>query len=53
MEIAARTVTNREVSIETRFAKKQTRLTPDDFPEKGDCYIFTALSATHKHGTGN
>jgi IS1 family transposase len=28
--------------------KKQKRLRPDDLREKGDCYIFTALSTTHK-----
>jgi IS1 family transposase len=30
------------------IGKKQKRLGPDDPREKGDCYIFTALSATHK-----
>jgi IS1 family transposase len=30
------------------IGKKQKRLGPDDLREKGDCYIFTALSATHK-----
>jgi hypothetical protein len=30
------------------IAKKQKRLSPNDLQEKGDCYIFTALSATHK-----
>jgi len=30
------------------IGKKQKRLGPNDLREKGDCYIFTALSATHK-----
>jgi hypothetical protein len=30
------------------IGKKQKRLGPNDFREKGDCYIFTALSAAHK-----
>jgi IS1 family transposase/uncharacterized protein YerC len=30
------------------IGKKQKRIGPNDLPEKGDCYIFTALSATHK-----
>jgi IS1 family transposase len=30
------------------IGKKQKRLAPNDLQEKGDCYIFTALSATHK-----
>lgn len=30
------------------IGKKQKRLTAADAPEKGDCYIFTALDATGK-----
>src|SRR6266702_5200230 len=30
------------------IGKKQKRLTPDDAPEKGDCYTFIAMDATRK-----
>src|ERR1700687_1206102 len=30
------------------IGKKQRRLTPEDAPEKGDCYTFIAMDATRK-----